>query len=72
MLAAAILALPLVAKANGARLILDRGESHVDVAVTSTFTSFVARLGNFDVAITLDPDSGRIESTAFHADLAVM
>ena len=70
LLAAAILALPLFAKANGAQLVLDRAKSHVDVAVASTFTSFVARLEAFDVAITLDPDSGRVESTAFHADLA--
>lgn len=72
LLAAAILVLPLGAKANGALFVLDRAESHVDIAVKSTFSSFVARLENFDVAITLDPESGRVESTAFHADLAAV
>jgi polyisoprenoid-binding protein YceI len=72
LLAAAILALPLATKANGALLVLDRAESHVDVAVKATIDSFVARLEDFDVAITLDPESGRVESTAFHADLAAV
>ncbi len=72
LLAAAMLALPLSTKANGARVTLDRAESHVEVAVTSTFTSFEARLETFEVAIMLDPESGRVESTAFHADLAAM
>jgi polyisoprenoid-binding protein YceI len=72
LLATAILALPLAAKAKGALLVLDRAESHVDIAVKSTVVSFVARLEDFDVAITLDPESGRVESTAFHADLAAV
>ncbi len=72
LLAAAILALPLATKADAAPLVLDHGESHVDMAVKSTLTSFVARLENFDVAITLDPESGRVESTAFHADLSAV
>lgn len=72
LLVAAILALPLSAKANAAPFVVDRAKSHVEVAVASTFTSFVARLEDFDVAITLDPDSGRVESTAFHAALAAV
>ena len=72
LLAAAILALPVAAKANGARLVLDRAESHVDIAVKATAGSFVARLDDFDVAITLDPESGGVESTAFHADLSAV
>jgi polyisoprenoid-binding protein YceI len=72
LLAAAILALPLATKANGALFVLDRAESHVDIAAKATVASFVARLEDFDVAITLDPESGRIESTAFHADLSAV
>ena len=72
LLAAAILALPLATKANAALLVLDRAESHVDIAVKATVNSFVARLEDFDVAVTLDPASGRVESTVFHADLAAV
>ena len=72
LLAAALLALPLAAGAKGVPWVLDRAASHLDVAVTSTVTSFVARLETFDVAIALDPESGRVESTAFHADLVAV
>lgn len=72
LLAVAILALPFPTKAIGAQFTLDRSESHVDIAVKSTATSFVARLEDFDVAITLDPESRRIESTSFHAALAAV
>ena len=72
LLAAAILALPLAVRANGAPLVLDRAESHVDVAVKSTLVSFVARLEVFEVAIALDPESGRVESTMFHAGLTAV
>ena len=72
LLAAAILALPLATKANGALFVLDRAESHVDIAVDSTVVSFIARLESFDVTIMLDPESGRVESSAFHADLAAV
>jgi polyisoprenoid-binding protein YceI len=72
LLAAVILTLPLATRANGALFVMDRAESHVDIAVKSTLDSFLARLENFDVAITLDPESARIESTAFHADLSAV
>jgi polyisoprenoid-binding protein YceI len=72
LLAAAILALPLATKADGALFVLERAESHIDIAVKSTLNSFVARLEDFDVAITLDPESGRVETTAFHADLSAV
>lgn len=72
LLAAAILALPLATSANGALFVVDRAESHVDIAVKSTLDSFVARLADFDVAITLDPEDGRIESAAFHAALSAV
>jgi polyisoprenoid-binding protein YceI len=72
LLAAAILALPFVTEADGAPFVPDRAESHVDIAVKSTLYSFVARLEDFDVAITLDPESGRVETTAFHADLSAV
>jgi polyisoprenoid-binding protein YceI len=72
LLAAAILAFPLVTRADGALLILDRSESHVDIAVKSTLYSFVAHLEDFDVAITLDPKDERVESTAFHANLSAV
>ena len=70
LLAAAILALPLVPSANGALFSMDRTESHVDIAVKSTLNSFDAHLQDFDVVIALDPETGRVTSTAFHADLA--
>jgi polyisoprenoid-binding protein YceI len=72
LFAAAILALPMATRVNGALFVMDRAESHVDIAVKSTLDSFVARLENFDVAITVDPESGRVESTAFHAYLSAV
>jgi len=72
LLAAAILALPLATRANGAPFIMDRAESNVDIVVKATLGSFVARLKDFDVAITLDPESGWVETTAFHADLSAV
>jgi polyisoprenoid-binding protein YceI len=72
LFAAAMLALPLATRADGALFVVNRTESHVDIAVKSTFNSFVARLEDFDVAIMLDPESGRVESTAFHANLAAV
>jgi polyisoprenoid-binding protein YceI len=72
LLVAAILAFPLATKANGALLVLDRAQSHVDITVQATLNSFVARLEDFDVAIMLDSESGRVESTAFHANLAAV
>jgi polyisoprenoid-binding protein YceI len=72
LLAAAILALPLATRADRALFVLDRAESHVDIAVKSTFDSFVAHLEDFDVAITLDPENGRVDSTAFHANLSAV
>ena len=59
--AAAMLALPLATRANGALFVMDRAESLVDIAVKSTLDSFVARLEDFDVAITLDPENWRVE-----------
>ncbi len=70
--AAAMLALPLATRANGALFVMDRAESYVDIAVKSTLDSFVARLEDFDVAITLDPENWRVESTAFHANLSAV
>ena len=72
LLAVAILALPLATRANGALFVMDRAESHVDIGVKATLGSFVARLEDFHVAITLDPESVRLESTAFHADLSAV
>ncbi len=70
LLAAAILTLLWATNANGALLVLDRAESHIDIAVKSTFSNFIARVETFDLAVTLDPASGKVESTAFHANLA--
>jgi len=72
LLAAAILALPLTAGGNDALLVIDRSASHVDIAIKSTLDSFVAHLEDFNVAITLDPETGRVESTAFQADLSAL
>jgi polyisoprenoid-binding protein YceI len=72
LLAAAIFAFPLAARANGALFVMDRAESHVDIAVKSTLDSFVAHLADFDVAITIDPENGRVASTVFHADLSAV
>jgi len=72
LLAAAVLALPLATRANGAPFVVDHAESHVDIAVKSTLYSFVARLDKFDVAITLSPENGNVESTAFRADLSAV
>lgn len=72
LLAASVLALPFAARADGAPFVLDRSESHVDIDVKATLGTFTARLEDFEVAITLDPESGRIETTAFHADLSAV
>jgi polyisoprenoid-binding protein YceI len=68
-LAASIVALPLATRADGALFVPDRAESHVDITVKATLGSFVARLEAFNVAIALDPESGRVETAVFHADL---
>jgi PAS domain S-box-containing protein len=65
-----ILALPVATRADGALFVLNRSESLIDITVKSTLYSFVAHLENFDVAITLDPENRRVESTAFHANLS--
>jgi polyisoprenoid-binding protein YceI len=72
LIAAAILILPLAARANGALFVVDRAESHIDVAVKSTVISFDAHLVDFDVAIALDPENGKVESAVFHADLSAL
>jgi polyisoprenoid-binding protein YceI len=72
ILAAAILALPLSTRASDALFVMDRSESHVDIAVESTFDSFVAHLEDFDVAISFDLENGRLESTTFHANLSAV
>ena len=72
LLTAAILALPFAARGNGALLVVDRTESHVDISVKSTLDSFVAHLEDFEIAITLDPENGRVEAAAFHADLSAV
>jgi polyisoprenoid-binding protein YceI len=72
LLSATILALPLATRADGAQFVLGRAESHVDIAVKATLGSFVAHLEDFNVAITLDPESGQVETTAFHADLSAV
>jgi polyisoprenoid-binding protein YceI len=72
LFAAAVLALPLATRADGALFVMDRSESHVDIAIKSTLDSFVAHLEDFDVAITLDPENGVVESTAFHANLSAV
>ncbi len=71
-LVAAILALQPAARANAAPLVLDRAKSHVDIAVEATVDSFVAHLEDFQVAITLDPGSGRVEAAAFRANLSAV
>jgi polyisoprenoid-binding protein YceI len=72
LLAAAILALPLVTRASDALFVMDRSKSHIDIAVKSTLDSFVAHLEDFEVAITLDPENGRVDSAAFHANLSAV
>jgi polyisoprenoid-binding protein YceI len=72
LLAVAILTLPLATRAAGALFLMDRAESHVDVAVKSTLYSFDAHLEDFNVAIMFDPETGRVESAAFHADLSAV
>jgi len=72
LLAAATLAFPLATRGEGVLFALDRAESHVDIAVKATLGSFVAHLEDFNVAITLDPESGRVETTTFHADLSAV
>ncbi len=71
-LAAAVLVLPLAVRANGAKIVLDRVKSHVEVAVKSTLVSFVARVEVFEAVIAIDPENSRIASTTFHADLAAV
>jgi len=69
---AAILILPLAARADISLFVMDRAESHVDIAVKATLDSFVARLEDFDVAISIDPESGRVGTAAFHAELSAV
>lgn len=71
-LAATFVSLPTPTIAEETRLLVDRSQSRVEITVKATVDSFVARLEDFDVAITIDPESGRVKSTTFHADLAAV
>jgi len=70
LLAAALLTVPRAIKAG--ELVIDRSQSHIDIAVKSTVDSFVARLAAFDVTLKIDPTNGRVESGVFQADLAAV
>ena len=70
--ATAFLALPLPMISKETLLLLDRSESHVDIAVKATVDSFVARLEDFDVTVTIDPETAQVGSTVFRADLAAV
>lgn len=72
LFAVLILALPLAARADGSLIIMDRAQSHVDIAVKATLGSFVAHLEDFDAAISMDPESERVGTAAFHADLSAV
>ena len=60
------------AMAKETPLVLDRSQSRVDIAVKATVDSFVARLDNFEVEISIDSESLQVKSTVFHADLAAV
>ena len=72
LFAAAILVLPLATEAKEAMLVLDRSQSHIEIAVKATVDSFVARVEDFDVAVAVDPESGRVGYTTFHANLTAV
>jgi polyisoprenoid-binding protein YceI len=72
MLTVVSMALPLAAAAKGTSLLIDRLQSRVDIAVNSTIDSFVARLEDFDAAITMNPDTGRVETGFFRANIAAL
>ena len=72
LLAMAVLAIPVAASANQTPLVIDKAQSRLEIAVTATIDSFVARLQDFDAAITVDPASGRVGSASFQADFSAV
>jgi len=46
-------------------LAVDKAHSRVEVAVKATVDSFVATLSDFDAAVAVDPEAGRITSAVF-------
>lgn len=63
----AILWIPLMAAvaASASPVAFNMGSSRVDIAVTATIDSFVAKLQAFEVSATAEPRSGRIDTAVF-------
>jgi polyisoprenoid-binding protein YceI len=59
------LAGPAAARAASRALVIDPGESAIQIDVSSTLDSFVAHLQNFEAAIVLDPIQGGVQAAHF-------
>jgi polyisoprenoid-binding protein YceI len=46
-------------------LAVDKAHSRVEVVVKATVDSFVAKLSDYDVSVTVDPDQGRVCGATF-------
>jgi len=68
LLVALICVLPYCLR--GATLVVDKRESHIQIQVRATLSSFVARLPDYDAVITVAPASGRVESAQFNANFS--
>jgi polyisoprenoid-binding protein YceI len=66
LLAAALCSMP--GGLRGALLVVDKHESRIQIQVKATLSSFVARLPDYDAAITVASASGRVESVQFNAN----
>ncbi len=63
LLTSGLLAAPL--RAAEGPVAIDRAASRVEISVKATVDSFVARLVNYEAAITADPATGRVGAARF-------
>ena len=69
-----ILGLPSFAAAAGSSplVILDPAQSRVEISVKATVGSFVAQLRDFDAAVTVTSQTGKVEAAVFRFNFAAI
>jgi polyisoprenoid-binding protein YceI len=60
------------AVAQGSPVIVDKGRSDVEIAVKATIGSFVAKLQDYEVSVTLAQETGSVTATVFRMNFATV
>jgi len=60
------------AVAQGSPVIVDKGRSDVEIAVKATIGSFVAKLQDYEVSVTLAQGTGSVTATVFRMNFATV